>query len=102
MEQESKTLGRSTVIRLAQQAVNSGDGSELTGDAIERFAQLVFLEAAAPTADKSLLQRAYEAGWIQCAIWAERDDLITDCDSGAYARERDAALAKLTAAGAQS
>jgi hypothetical protein len=39
-------IDRDTVIRLARQAVNSGDGSELSGDAIERFAQLVFLEAA--------------------------------------------------------
>lgn len=41
-------IDRDTVMRLARQAVNSGDGSELSGDAIERFAQLVFLEAAAP------------------------------------------------------
>jgi hypothetical protein len=40
-------IDRDTVIRLAREAVNSGDGSELSGDAIERFAQLVFLEAAA-------------------------------------------------------
>jgi hypothetical protein len=39
-------LDRETVLRLAREAVNSGDGSELSGDAIERFAQLVFLEAA--------------------------------------------------------
>jgi hypothetical protein len=43
----SSGIDRETVIRLARQAVNSSDGSELSGDAIERFAQLVFLEAAA-------------------------------------------------------
>lgn len=42
-------IDRETVIRLARQAVNNGDGSELSGDAIERFAQLVFLEVAALT-----------------------------------------------------
>lgn len=90
-------IDRETVLRLAREA-SSSDGSELAGDAVERFAQLVFLEAASPdvTPGETLLQRAYEAGWIQCATWAERDDLITDCDSGAYTRERDAALAKLT------
>jgi hypothetical protein len=41
-------IDRNIVLRLARDAVNSGDGSELSGDAIERFAQLVFLEAAAP------------------------------------------------------
>jgi hypothetical protein len=89
-------IDRDTVLRLAQQA--GTDGGELAGDAIERFAQLVFLEAASPdvTPGETLLQRAYEAGWIQCATWAERDDLITACDSAAYTRERDAALEKLT------
>lgn len=40
-------IDRETVIRLARRAVNNGDGTELSGDAVERFAQLVFLEAAA-------------------------------------------------------
>lgn len=89
-------IDRDTVIRLARQAVNSGDGCELSGDAIERFAQLVFLEAVPDlTPGEVLMQRAFEAGWVQCAIWAERDDLITDCDSAAYVRERDATLEKL-------
>lgn len=39
-------IDRATVLRLAREA-SSGDGGELSGDAIERFAQLVFLEAAA-------------------------------------------------------
>ena len=95
-------IDRATVIRLVKEAANNG-GSELAGDAIERFAQLVFLEAAQHEPDvtpgEALLQRAYEAGWVQCATWAERDDLITDCDSPAYARERDAALSKLVADG---
>lgn len=57
-------IDRDTVIRLALQAVNSGDGSELSGDAIERFAQLVFLEAANPAEPKPSAQGPTEL-WLQ-------------------------------------
>lgn len=59
------------------------------------------LYASGARPDAASLKRAYEAGWVQCAIWGERDDLITDCDSAAYTRERDSALAKLTARSGQ-
>lgn len=34
----------------------------------------------------------YKAGWIQCARWASRDDLIADIGSPAYEADRAAAL----------
>jgi len=45
--------------------------------------------------DVSLL--AYEAGWMACAEWAERDDLPADTGSYAYCCERDSRLAAIAA-----
>jgi hypothetical protein len=33
---------------------------------------------------RDLLSKAYEAGWIEAAYWARRDDLIYDIGSPAY------------------
>lgn len=33
---------------------------------------------------------AYEAGWLECACWAKRDDLIADIGSPAYIADREA------------
>src|SRR5690349_7485802 len=35
---------------------------------------------------------AYQKGWVACARWAKRDDLISDIGSPAFLAERDAAL----------
>jgi hypothetical protein len=35
---------------------------------------------------------AYDLGWIACAHWAKRYDLLADMDSPAYLRERSEAL----------
>ena len=35
----------------------------------------------------------YKRGWVACAGWAKRPDLIADIDSPAYANERAARLA---------
>lgn len=70
-------IDRDTVIRLARKAVNSGDGSELSGDAIERFAQLVFLEAAAsPT--RPAVKAAAEAEGLHFVC---RSDGLTTTDT---------------------
>lgn len=37
---------------------------------------------------EGLVKSAYESGWIACAGWAERDDLVFDTESPAYLRER--------------
>jgi hypothetical protein len=52
---------------------------------------------AASDADK----RGYAAGWAQCAKWADRVDLISDIDSPAYNRDRDAALQRERQQGAE-
>ena len=36
---------------------------------------------------------AYEAGWRNAALWADRGDLIADIGSAEYERDRDAARA---------
>jgi hypothetical protein len=71
-------------------------GNIMKGSVAQHFDAAIDAACGVKVPEPTLLQRAYEAGWVQCATWAERDDLITDCDSGAYTRERDAALAKLT------
>ena len=43
----------------------------------------------APFVDvNSLLETAYERGWIACASWAKRDDLCADIGSPAYIADR--------------
>lgn len=43
----------------------------------------------------SAMRRAYDEGWCECAVWAKRLDLITECDSAAYERDWQAALTRL-------
>lgn len=38
------------------------------------------------------INAAYEAGWIEAACWAKRDDLIADIESPAYIADREAHL----------
>lgn len=49
-----------------------------------------------PVADAAL---AYDAGWIECAEWAGRGDLVSDMDSPAYAKDRERSLAALNQRG---
>jgi len=42
------------------------------------------------------VKHAYTAGWVACAEWAKRDDLLADIDSPAFQREFDAAIRKGT------
>ena len=39
-------------------------------------------------------ERYYAAGWIACASWAKRDDLLADIDSPAYIAEFANAIRK--------
>ncbi len=53
--------------------------------------------AATPKGDveMSALEDAYDEGWVECAAWASREDLITDCDSKRYDDDRKARLDRL-------
>ena len=42
------------------------------------------------------MREAYEAGWVECARWANRSDLVSDIDSPAYITDRESALAAIT------
>lgn len=44
---------------------------------------------------KGLVSPVYDAGWVGCAVWADRTDLITDCDSHAYEKDKAEALLRL-------
>lgn len=48
------------------------------------------------------LDKAYEAGWVEAACWAKRDDLVADIGSPAYIADREAHLDSIRAALAQS
>ena len=61
---------------------------ELEADALR--AQVERLQAAGQVLDAS---ETYKRGWVACAGWAKRPDLIADIDSPAYANERAARLA---------
>jgi len=37
---------------------------------------------------EELLNKAYMLGWIECACWAKRTDLIADVDSPEYKSDR--------------
>jgi hypothetical protein len=41
------------------------------------------------------VKHAYVAGWVACAEWAKRDDLLADIDSPAFQREFYSALSNL-------
>ncbi len=62
------------------------------------FARAIIDEVLAAIAQKldtpseSLINKAYESGWVEAACWAERDDLIADVDSPAYLDDRMANL----------
>lgn len=56
----------------------------------KRHAQVERLQAAGQVLDASEI---YKRGWVACAGWAKRPDLIADIDSPAYANERAARLA---------
>ena len=58
-------MNREDIFRMAMEASATGCGDELTGDAIERFAELVAAaerEACAKVCD----ERAKEDGWEGC------------------------------------
>lgn len=38
------------------------------------------------------INAAYEAGWVEAASWAKRDDLMADIESPAYIADREAHL----------
>jgi hypothetical protein len=42
--------------------------------------------------DLQVIRNAYKEGWLVCARWAHRDDLIYDIGTAAYNKDRDAAL----------
>ena len=41
---------------------------------------------------KLAVEKAYEAGWVEAACWAKREDLIADIDSPSYVDDRAAHL----------
>ena len=45
-----------------------------------------------PTASNEA-ERLFDAGWVQAARWADRDDLLADMDSGTYKANRSVLIA---------
>ncbi|RZI60674.1 MAG: hypothetical protein EOP14_00120 [Pseudomonas sp.] len=41
------------------------------------------------------LDKGFEQGWIVASVWANRGDLVSDIDSHAYDKDREAALSGL-------
>jgi len=35
------------------------------------------------------IKDAYKIGWVNCSVWANRDDIIADIESPAYIKDRD-------------
>lgn len=52
--------------------------------------------------DAALLESAYQAGWVTCAAWAQRDDLCCDVGSPRYDQDRDEQLDRLRASAADT
>ena len=81
-----------TQVESLQAEVN--EQARLNGMAAERelalMAKVERLQAAGQVLDASEI---YKRGWVACAGWAKRPDLIADIDSPAYANERAARLA---------
>jgi hypothetical protein len=60
---------------------------ERTRDELDVACRLVKIFRDRDEKHKALFVEIYKAGWCSCASWAERDDLITDCDSSAFNAE---------------
>jgi len=52
--------------------------------------------------DAALLESAYQAGWVTCAAWAQRDDLCCDVGSPRYVQDRDEQFDRLRASAADT
>jgi hypothetical protein len=45
--------------------------------------------------DYKFLEQIYIEGWCTCAGWADRTDLITDCESAAFDLDMQAGLVRV-------
>lgn len=49
-------------------------------------------------ANETMMRKSYEQGWCNAASWANRQDLLADMDSAAYAQDMASSMQKLNRA----
>jgi len=66
-------------------------------DAIAELKLLAAKEQDDAADARMRIEEAYKRGWIECACWAKRDDLLLDFDSPTYISDRNAHLNEVAA-----